>query len=120
MKTLFIILVLVFNLSFIFTIQKYGNAKDALKDYPHQDKKNGKKPKFVYFKIKNDKIMEMDYFSKVLYKFMATNGVRPYFVNLNDDTLLGLVAKEAEINTEVILDVFKDVIQSVEVKDNMN
>jgi hypothetical protein len=50
---------------------------------------------------------------------MATAGVRPYFVNLKDSQLLGIVPKDAEIDKEVILETFKDVIEAIEIKDTI-
>ncbi len=99
----------------IFSIQKYDNVNDALKDYPQQDKKNGKVPKYLYIKLFKEKEKEIDYFSRILYQFMSTTGVRPYFVNLKDNILLGIVPIHLEVDTQVILDTFQDVIQSIEV-----
>lgn len=101
-------------------IQKYENAENALKDYPTQDKKHGKKPKYVYFQMKPNHAQNLDYFSKILYKFMLTMGVRPYFVNLKDSVLLGIVPIDAEIDTEAILSTFSDSIDSVEIKNAMD
>src|SRR5690349_15651740 len=101
---------------FVTSIQKYENIKDVMKDYPQKAKK-GKPPKFLYFKMSQGK--DLDYFSKILYKFMSTMGVRPYFVNLNDNQLLGIVPRDAEINTEAILDTFKGVVENIEIKYEM-
>jgi hypothetical protein len=115
---LFIFLVII-CIESIKCVEKYDNIKDALKDYPHQDRKNGKPPKYVYFTFKERRVREMDYFSKILYKFLSTTGVRPYFVNLKDSQLLGIVPKDAEIDKEAILRTFKDVLENVEIKETM-
>jgi hypothetical protein len=104
---------LFFVFIFVFCVKcvpKYDNLKDAVKDYPLQDKRNGKQPKFVYMKFYKSKVDKIDYISKILYQFMSTMGVRPYLVNMNDDTLLGIVAKDTVIDKEIILSQFSDVI----------
>jgi hypothetical protein len=103
----------------VVSIQKYENIKDALKEYPQQDKKNGKPPKYIYFKLFKEREKEMDYFSRILYQFMSTMGVRPYFVNLKDSILLGIVPLQAEIDTQTILDTFKEVVESIEITTTM-
>jgi hypothetical protein len=103
----------------ILSIQKYENVQDALKEYPQQDKRNGKAPKYIYFKLFKEREKEMDYFSRILYQFMSTMGVRPYFVNLKDTILLGIVPIQAEIDTQVILDTFKEVVESIEITTKM-
>lgn len=102
----------------VLCIHKYHNIKDALKDYPIQDKRNGKQPKFVYFKM-NPKAKDLDYFSKILYQFFYTIGVRPYFVNIKDNELLGIVPKDAEIDLDAVLDRFRGIIDSISIKDQM-
>lgn len=103
----------------VLSIQKYDNIKEALKDYPQQDRKSGRTPKYLYFKLFKDRAREMDYFSRILYQFMSTMGVRPYFVNLKDSILLGVIPIDLQINTKVILETFKDVIESIEVTTKM-
>jgi hypothetical protein len=105
---------------FINCLEKYDSVQNALKNYPQQDKKYGKKPKFVYFTMKKTNTQDLDYFSKMLYRFMQTMGVRPYFVNLNDNQLLGIVPKDAEIDTNAILSTFSDAVESIEIKETMN
>jgi hypothetical protein len=114
-----LILLILLSIESIKCVEKYDNVKDALKDYPQQDRRNGKPPKYLYFTFKQSKIQEMDYFSKILYRFLSTTGVRPYFVNLKDKQLLGIVPKDAEIDKDVILSTFKDVIENVEIKETM-
>jgi hypothetical protein len=116
----YFVLIAFFFSTWVSCIEKYDNVNQALKNYPLQDNKNGKPPKFVYFKIKKSHAHNMDYFSKILYQFLNTMGVKPYFVNLKDDQLLGIVSKEAEINKEAILSTFSDVIEKIEVKDKMD
>jgi len=118
MKLVYLFFVFIFIIC-VECVPKYNNLNDALKDYPSQDKRNGKPPKFVYMKFYKSKVDKIDYFSKILYQFMSTMGVRPYFVNMNDDTLLGIVSKESVIDKEVILSQFSDVIESIEIKDEM-
>jgi hypothetical protein len=50
---------------------------------------------------------------------MYTMGVRPYFVNLKDRELLGIVPKDAEIDKDAILDIFRDAIESIEITDSI-
>jgi hypothetical protein len=116
---LFQFIVFLILVSGILSIQKYENVQDALKEYPQQDKRNGKPPKYIYFKLFKEREKEMDYFSRILYQFMSTMGVRPYFVNLKDSILLGIVPIQAEIDTQVILDTFKEVVESIEITTKM-
>jgi hypothetical protein len=117
---IFLICLVIICIESVKCVERYDNLKDALKDYPHQDRKNGKPPKYVYFTFKEKRVREMDYFSKILYKFLSTTGVRPYFVNLKDSQLLGIVPKDAQIDKEAILSTFKDVIESIEIKETMH
>lgn len=118
MKTFFVLIFMYIN--FCTCIEKYSNIQDALKNYPNQDKKHGKQPKFVYFHMNKNKAKDIDYFSKILYQFMNTMGVRPYFVNLQDSQLLGIVPKEANIDVESLMENFGDVINKIEIKDEMD
>ena len=118
-KKLFKIISLICLICNVFCIQKYDNIQEALKDYPQQDRKIGRVPKYLYFKLFKERAKEMDYFSRILYQFMSTMGVRPYFVNLKDSILLGIIPLDLEIDTNVILETFKDVIESIEITTQM-
>ncbi len=114
---------LLFSLAFfhlILCIEKVSNIKDALKSYPQQDKKHGKRPKYIYITMHKNLQNDLDYYSKIFYKFMSTVGLRPYFVNLNDSQLLGIVSYDADVDVEAIQENFEDLIQKIQVKDKLD
>jgi hypothetical protein len=98
------------------SLEKYDNLKDALNNYPRVDKRAGKEPKFVYFTMKPH-VKDLDYYSKLLYQFMFTMGVRPHFVTLQNNELLGIVPRDSEIDVDAIMDTFGDVLKSIDIKD---
>jgi hypothetical protein len=115
-----IIFVLIAFISMIQCIEKVTNAKDALKSYPSQDKRHGMRPKYIYITMKKNLSKDLDYYSKIFYMFLSTVGVRPYFVNLNDSQLLGIVPHHVEVNLEAVKENFEDLIQKIEVKDKLD
>ncbi len=106
-------------MSLITCLNKYDSEIEALKDYPGMNDKGGKQPKYLYFTMTEDGKKEIAYFSKILYRFMATMGARPYFVNLRDENLLGILPKDTDVDIDVILDRFRGIVSKIEITTKM-
>jgi hypothetical protein len=119
MKTIFKFFIVAIILVYISSIDYYTDTLEALKNYPNQVKKGGKNPKYLYFKMKKNLPRGIDYYTKILYSVLNTAGIRPYFVNLKDEILLGLIPEDANINEEMILELkdrFKEVVEDIILK----
>lgn len=122
MRLTIAIIFLSFLIALVRAVENYDDIEAALKSYPRQTQSNKKqrRPKFVYFKFKQEKLNEVDRFSKILYSFMATTGVRPHFVKVKEADLVGVVAEDAEIDIGAIKETFDDVIEDVYIKAREN
>ncbi len=116
-----LLLLLIFisiNLFYVCTLNKYNNIREALNDYPAQVKR-GKKAKYITLKIARDMWTKIDYFSKILYQFFLSTGVKVHFVNMKDKELLGIFPQDSQIDRDVVLEHFKGVIEDIIITDKI-
>jgi hypothetical protein len=119
MNTLLKLLTFILIILSVITLEYYEDTIEALKSYPNQVKKGGKNPKYLYFKMKKNLPRGIDYYTKIFYAFLNTAGMRPYFVNLKDETLLGLIPEDANIDQSGIEEIkqrFEDIVDDVFLK----
>jgi len=110
--SVFIALLFFYQILIVFSLNKFDNIEDALKDYPSQVKR-GKKAKYMKLKITKDKWKQIDYFSRILYQFFLSGGAKVHFVNMEDKELLGIYPEDAQIDREAVLDHFQGVVEDI-------
>ncbi len=110
------LLYLVILINICLCLESFANPRDALANYPKQNKKSGKEPKFLYIRMKPESCRQMDYYSRIFYNYLNTVGVRPYFTKVQNNLLLGMVPIDAEIDVPALKDNFEDLVEDIYIK----
>ena len=77
-------------------------------------------PLFVYFHFKKDLEIDMEFYKRIIYQFLATVNLYPNFVDIDPHQLMCQLPKGSKVDKEAIEDVFSDVMERVEVLETVS
>lgn len=110
--TILVLLMTIISLNFCFDPE---NLKiDDIKNMGNNGKRH-EIPIFVYFHFKKDREIDLEYYKRIIYQFMATVQLYPSWVDVNKHQLMAQFPRGSKIDREIIEETFSDVMEKVEV-----